>query len=209
MKLCRIALLILLLLALVLPSAAVADEDWKEIIRDSVARIDVEKALYERPNSSGVFIHVRITNLATRKLGLDLSNRRNVVYLNQVGYSQEDHRLVIDELRTMGWNLTANEQDALRQAFAAQKLQYFEPGESIDYFIDFDDGGRFDPHVVKDKYLLLIVDGAVFATDGQQVYTISLEKPSADREVPLPTPLQWKTIPEKAVVFEFIWKRKN
>ena len=207
MKLRRILLMIPLLMAAGLSSAAVAAEDWKEVFHDTAARIEVEKTVYEKSNAAGFFIHVRITNRTARRLGIDLSDRRTVVTLNAVGFSRVASRTTVNEIRVIGWTLNGTEQEALRQAFNAGKLHYFESGESVDYFIAFNDGGKFDPHDVKDNLLLLIVDGTIFPTDGQQVYRVSLDKLSVEREVPLPTPLQWKTIPDKATVLE--WKRTN
>ena len=201
MKLYEIAVLIPLLMAMwCTPATEAAPDDWKELFRDKVARIEVEKAVYEKANRPGFFIHVRITNLTTRTLGIDLSKRQNVIRLNQAGYSRVDYRETTDELRVMGWTLTASEQEALKNAFIARKLHDIDSDGSVDYFIDFNDDGKLNPRDVKDKFFMLVVDGTLFLTDGRQIYRLSLEKLMVEREVPIPSPPQFKTIPDNAIV---------
>ena len=74
------------------------DSQWGEVFKNEQIAVEIERVLYESGNDPRFFIHVRIRNLASETLAVDLRDRWNVFYPNQVAYIDTEHRGIIDEM---------------------------------------------------------------------------------------------------------------
>ncbi len=183
------------LLALAFSQVACAESDWVNVIDKVTVRI--ETVLYEKKDHPNFFIHVELRNQASYEIGVDLSDKWVVLYPNQWGGSDLDHRAVINE-RTMAPKELDNQLRArLIEEFKLKKLSVIPPGKSIDYYTNFNASGRKDIQAVKENFVLISIKGQLCFTDGSEVWD---ERPS--RDLAIEKPVKWKTIPQNTIIIE-------
>ena len=177
---------------------------WQTVASNALARAAVERVLYERPNDSHFYIRVRITNTTDRPLGADLRDYWRVIYPNQWGVSQQDRRGEINERRLK----QVADKSALVTDFAAGRLTRIEPGASVDYYREFNAGGRKEveeeARQFAGKYLVVSLDGQVPVTDGKRIAALSClwegDRTAADTDLVIPLPVKWSKVSEAALV---------
>lgn len=128
-------LVIAMLFGAVVPFEVFAGGDaaWQVMASNALAVGAVERVLYERTNDPHFYIHVRITNQSGRPIGADLRDYWQVIYPNQWGLSQDPNRRVIDERRIT----PVAGKSTLVPEFAGGRLTRIAPGQSVDYYREF------------------------------------------------------------------------
>jgi hypothetical protein len=167
--------------------------DWVDVI-DKVA-VRIETILYERKGHPNFFIHVALRNQTPYDLGVDLSDSSMVLYPNQWGGSELDHRMVVDEEFLPPKELDPPLRARLVEAFRSKRLTLLAPGKSVDYYTNFNASGRKDVQAAKGKFILISIQGQLVFTDGADVWDV---RPS--RDLAIRTPVAWKLVPMNARV---------
>jgi hypothetical protein len=197
----------LLLLGLAVTAGAetrTLPQSWMTVASNPLATATVERTLYERPNDPHFYIRVRITNTTDRPLGVDLRDCWRVIYPNQWGVSQASQRGEINERRLK----QVADKSALVPDFAAGKLTRLEPGATLDYYREFNAGGRKEveeqARQFAGKYLVVSLDGQVPVTDGKRIEALSCvwegDRTAADTDLVIPLPVKWSKVSEAALV---------
>jgi hypothetical protein len=189
---------------------------WFVVAKGKLAEVAVERALYESAPADPFLIHMRVTNLTDRQLGIDLRDRWSAIYPNLWGYQPRRERGNIDEIRIIHKSLTNKEKAQLKGAFAAGKLTSIPAKQSVDYFQIFNSSSAQDvKNEAQDKYLMISLGGEQLITDGKTVEQLSLErkygpKPGPDQtSLTIPTPVPWKALPAEArVIGKMLFPRK-
>jgi hypothetical protein len=170
--------------------AAVAG-DWVDVV-DKVA-VRIETVLYESKGHPNFFIHVVLRNQTPYDLGVDLSDSSMVLYPNQWGGSELDHRMVVDEEFLPPKELDTPLRARLVEALRSKRLTVLAPGKSVDYYTNFNASGRKDVQAAKGKFILISIQGQLVFTNGADVWDV---RPS--RDLAIRTPAAWKLIPMNA-----------
>jgi hypothetical protein len=177
-----------------------ADENWHVLASNAWATVSVERTLYETSGHPNFFVHVVVANLTNRKVGADLSSYWKVIRPNQWGMNEENHRGVINEGRLLRAKLDDTMRERLKTAYNAGTLKFVDPQAKLDYYINFNASGRKDIEKLQGKYCLVVMDGEIFLSNGQDVDVLSLWDQEQAREVAIPTPIVWKSVPKDATL---------
>ena len=175
-------------------SSAYADEHWLEAIKSDRVSVSVENALYEQEGHPNFFIHVKLTNRANRILGVDFQDQWKVVYPNQWGGSDLDHRTVINEREMIPKKLDSTLRKELLEAYSFKKMKSIPAGNDSDYYVNFNASGRKDVDKAQGKYILISIKGQMFFSDGSQVWD-----ENSGYDLAILKPIEWKTIPKDAM----------
>jgi hypothetical protein len=177
-----------------------ADENWHMLASNAWATVSVERTLYEKSGHPNFFVHVVVANLTNRKVGVDLSSYWRVIRPNQWGMNEQIHRGVINESRRPRAKLDDALGEQLKTAYAAGTLTCVDPQAKLEYYVNFNASGRKDIEKLQGRYCLVVMDGEIFFTDGQDVGVLSLWDQDQAREVAIPTPIIWKSLPKDATL---------
>ncbi|HEY3321236.1 MAG TPA: hypothetical protein VGP72_12270 [Planctomycetota bacterium] len=187
-------------------SAAVQPDEaqWHQIARGTLSTVHVDRTLFKRDGSTDFLIHVRVTNLTEKPLGVDLRDFWGVIYPNQFGFKQEKARGVIDERHMIHKPLTDEQKASLVEDFKAGKLASIPAHGSAAYFRRFNRDGSLEMAEKNEgKYLFISLDGVQVLTDGVAVEQISCAWESNDThakngtntELFISTPVKWERVP--------------
>src|SRR5262245_16762821 len=77
--------------------AAPAPGGWVPLGAGALVRVEAERALYQQTGAPHFYVHIRVTNLTARPLGLDTRTRELTVYPNQWGRGDLPNRVAVDE----------------------------------------------------------------------------------------------------------------
>ena len=177
------------------------EQQWGEVIKNERITVEVERALYEKENDPAFFIHVRIKNLASETLEVDLRDRRNVFYPNQVAAIDTEHRGTVDETFSLPRPLDEPFKKELIDSYGLGKLKPIASGGSIDYFVDFNStGSRQNVKNTTRKFIVLSIKGQIFTTNGKQAWAAVSNPERSMIEHSIPSPVTWKSIPSGAAV---------
>jgi len=186
-------------------------KNWHTVTEDERVSVAVERVLYERPESDPFLVRIRVTNRATRKIGLALDYGQGF-HPNQWGIHKTDQRGIIDEERMIPGSRTVEKQTELIKAFAGGALTMIPPNQSITYFRDFNGStGRSGRREIERQanlvgFLIVSIDGQLFYTDGQSLHDVHCEWKGDfgpdNTDVVLKLPITWKTLPKLALVVE-------
>ena len=157
----------------------------------------VEKVLYEKQGHPSFFVHIELRNQTPYEIGVDLSDKWLVLYPNQWGASDLDHRTVIDEEALVPKELNTELRGRLIEAFKANGLTVLSPGKRVDYYTNFNASGRREVDVAQGKFLLISIKGQLCFTNGTEVWDV---RPISD--LVIPEPVAWKKLPADAIVIE-------
>lgn len=178
------------------------DTRWHLVKQGQLAAIAVEKTLYEIKGYDYFFVHVRLRNVATHTIGVDLYNIWTVFYPNQWQTSQETYRTEVDEMRRFPEALTEARRENVLKNFRGG-LTTIQPGQVMDYYHEFNANGRKEIEQAEGKYLIIVMDGQFFITDGEHVEDLNCwnsNELDCFREVAIPYPVSWELIPPSAFV---------
>ena len=184
-------------------------EEWHRVRTGALARVDVERALYELDGLDHLLIRVRVTNLRDDPIGIDVSDYWRFIRPNQVGGLDRPERGVIDESRTMpsAQEMIDGGSAALRDAFAAGRLVEIPADGARDVYVDFNGGGREIVDTRAAPYVFVSLDGELRVTNGRAAEQITLEWGGGERrpdddldsDLILETPVRWRTVPAHAI----------
>jgi len=180
-------------------SAPAGAAQWHRVGKGDLAAVDVERALYEKTGERHFLVRFRVTNLADRPIAADLREYSKVIYPNQWGKSDSDHRLAIDERRMVYQELPEADRTRLLADFGARRLTNIPAGKSIDYYREFNASARADVDRSQGKYLIVSLDGELRLTDGAKVEQFSCDwnhgRTVEQTDLVIPMPVPWKTVP--------------
>ena len=88
----------------------------------------------------------------------------------------------------------------LFRSYDARTLKFVDPQAKLDYYVNFNASGRKDIEKLRGRYCLVIMDGEIFFTDGRDVEVLSLWEQEQTREVAIPAPITWKSVPKDATL---------
>ena len=187
------------ILLLMLASQAPVDQMWLEVFKGDSISVDVERVLYEPQDNSGFLMHFRVANRTPKNIGVDLSQRYRVFYINQWVQSDLEYRQVIDELFTPPVPLIDRLRKEVQDSYTAGKLTQVPAGGTADYFVDFS-APRGGPEIDKGQHPFVIfsIKGQLLSTDGTQVWSAVADKEFNIRRPGRPA--IWRKLPEGANV---------
>jgi hypothetical protein len=177
--------------------------EWVSIAKGPSLEVSVERALYELSGAPHFFVHVRLTNLGPRTIGLDLRREHGVFYPNQWGASDELHRGVIDEARMLFPPLDDAARTGLAADFRAGVLARAARGATVEYYVEFNASSRadVDEQARGYRFILVAMDGVIRWSDGSSAEQVRPpDDDDAAREVTVPAPVVWRSVPSGALV---------
>lgn len=196
------------------------NESWHILSNGQLLCVSVARMLYQMAGYNNFFLCVRLTNTSNHSIAVELPisttydshAQFNVIRPNQIEISEKAHRGVINERRVGPSPLNEARQKKLLQDFNDNKLTRIGVGQSIDYYILFNGSTRefIRRHEPEGKFLLISMDGQLFATDSSQYERIDCgwdflnpepkSKPASNTLVVIPLPIHWDEIPSGAMV---------
>ncbi len=177
------------------------DVGFFEVSRGTLATVEVERALFTVAGSARFFIHVRLTNTSNAPIGLSFEDYGHVVYPNQWGAHDSDHRDTIDEGRATFPPRGGPSDDALRASFRAGKTTKVEPKTSVDYYRDFNASTRSDVDAANAKHIIVSLGGELLVTDGTRVEGLEPKAPG-EADFAVSSPVAWQAAPQGARVLQ-------
>jgi hypothetical protein len=188
-----------------------------------MADLAVERSLYTTAGSNYYFLHFIIYNKTQKTLGIDLSNSRETIFLNQVEIIHDTSALIHihNELFNRYQLLSSEEAQKIKTTFAAGKLSTILPGKTLDYYHEFRGGEKSaSMDLFQDaESLWMYLNGRLAFTDGETVedfhddggcnymsYELTadgvVEVPPVyfNREFSISVPIEWKIIPAGAIL---------
>ena len=186
---------------------------WKSIAANNWADVSVERKLYKRADSKKFYVHIKIRNLSSKLLGFESTTRFSSFYINQWAESMIGRRQIISEMRRLQNDLSGDEKKALQKLFASTKgsvntvlrsdseherasMIKLAPHSDFDYYVPFDGGNYDKAEAVKLPYLILVMDGRMGLTDGNDVCLLRREQSDSSKgEVSIASPIKLQSLP--------------
>src|SRR5215469_2029097 len=184
------------------------DDKWPLVFEGRLARVEVERALYERRTDEDCFMAVRVTNVTNRRVGVDLRRFWKVIYPNSQGFSKMPAPELIDEERLIQEPMSATEKKKLMKDYSGKGLAAIGPHGSITYFRGFTFGHNLRKEIdsASYEYLIIGLDGALQMTDGltteEVIFPMNDRGAEGARWVAIPLPAIWQTVPNNSLVVE-------
>jgi hypothetical protein len=173
-----------------------------------LAKVEVERALYERRKDEDCFIAVRVTNVTNRPVGVDLRRFWNVIYPNSWGFSKTPEPEVVDEKRMIREPISAENKNRLMLDYSDHRLTTIMSHRSTTYLREFTIGHNIRQEIdsAGNQYLIVGLDGALEITDGQtteeMIFTANDEGAGSARWVGIRLPAIWQTVSQNSLVVE-------
>ena len=181
---------------------------WHQAFQGRLAKVEVDRRLYERRKDEDCFIAVRITNMANRPVGVDLPKFWNVIYPNSWGFSKTPAPELVDEERIIREPMSSADEEKLKLDYSEKYLTTIMPRRSITYFRAFTFGRniRKDIDSAGNQYLIIGLDCALRLTDGrtteEMIFPANDEAAGSARWIPIRLPATWQTVPPNSLVVE-------
>jgi len=180
-----------------------APGDWQMLARGSLIEVSAERALYEDAGNPHFFTHLRVENLGSAPIGVDLRSSRGVFHANQWGPSRATHRGVVDERRFL-WDkpLDAAGEGEIIATHRAGLFTNVPARGVVEYYLEWNAHGRADVDAQSRDmpYVLVVFDGSMRASDGRVAERVDAPVDDEPREVALRAPVHWAQIPPGALV---------
>jgi hypothetical protein len=172
---------------------------WHLIGETDLAKFEVEKALYEKAGEPFCLVHVRITNVSDRAVGVDLRGWM-AVYPGYFGKSDTEHNNFFKQVRMYHASLDQPKRAELLADFAAGRLTVIPAGKSVDYYREYIERAKVEEaDKGGGKYLIISMDGEQILTDGKKVEQfLGVGYEGANTDLAILSPVSWKTIPADA-----------
>ncbi len=150
---------------------------WHHVVAGKLIGVSVEPVLYDRKDDPNFYMRFRLTNRTKKDVYVDLTDYNRVFHPNQWGFQATEQRMIIDEERTEPDVLTAALKKDLIDRAGNGQLTRIAPGQSVDYFREFNNGGRKDVEAQQKnwKYFLVSIDGQLHVTDGSACENVDVE----------------------------------
>src|SRR5215467_5622602 len=189
-------------------SAPRRDERWHQVFQGHLAKVEVDRTLYERRKDEDCFIAVRVTNVMNRPIGVDLRKFWNVIYPNSWGHSRTLAPELVDEERWIRQPISEEDKKRLMLDYSDHGLTTITPHKSITYFRGFTFGRKIRKEMdsATSQYLIVGLDGVLEMTDGRTTEEVIFPMNDAGAErarwVAIGLPAVWKTFPQDSLVVE-------
>jgi hypothetical protein len=173
--------------------------------RNALVDVTVACALFERPLAPHFYARVRVANVAGRPVGIDLRGPFDVFYPNQWGTSSAPYRADVNERVLSPAPLDPAAQRRLLADHRAGSLTTVPTGEALDYYVEFNAGGRAEVEGAEREglpYVLLIMDGRLLVTDGSIALQMTAPGGFGERDCAMAAPVVWRVVPAGAVVVD-------
>jgi len=188
-------------------STATRREDrWHQVFQGRLAKVEVDRTLYERRKDEDCFIAVRLTNVTNSPIGVDLRKFWNVVYPNSWGFSRTTAPELLEEERMIREPISEWDKRRLMLDYSDHDLTTIMPRKSITYFRSFTVGHNIRKEIDSAANLFLIVglDGVLEMTDGRTseeiIFPANDERADNVRWLAIRLPTSWETIPQGSLV---------
>ncbi|MDA1017525.1 MAG: hypothetical protein O3A00_24090 [Planctomycetota bacterium] len=182
---------------------------WHHMVAGRLLGVSVERQLYERKDDPHFYMRFLLTNRTKNDVFVDLEKHNRVFSPNQWGFHRGPQRILVDEGRMIPITLTAAKRQELIARAKDNALTHIAPGQSIDYFREFNRQGRKEVEAQQKngKFLIVSIDGQLLATDRSIAENVNLEwtNESSNRmntDVVIPAPVTFVPIPKRARVIE-------
>jgi len=185
-----------------------SDDKWHTVFEGRLAKVEVDRTIYERRKDEGCFIAVRITNLSNHGVGVDLRKFWNVIYPNSRGFSKTPAPELVDEERMIREPMSSADKKKLMLDYADNRLTTILPHRSIVYFRGFTFGHNLRKEIDSAgyEYLIIGLDGALQMTDGfileEVIFPMNDGAAESARWVAIRLPAIWQTVPNNSLVVE-------
>jgi len=183
--------------------------NWHHVVAGKLIGVSVEPNLYERKDDPHFYVRFRLTNRTRKDVHVDLTDYDRVFYPNQWGFRASDERIIINERRIQSDVLTPVQKKDLIDRASSDRLTRIAPGQSVDYFREFNHGGRKDVEAQQKnwKYFIISVDGQLRATDGTVCENVDVEwrNESANElnsDVAIAAPVRFELMPADSRIVE-------
>ena len=189
-------------------SAPRRDERWHQVFQGHLAKVEVDRTLYERRKDEDCFIAVRVTNVMNRSIGVDLRKFWNVIYPNSWGSSNTPAPELVDEERWIREPISEEDKKRLMQDYSNRRLTTIMPHRSITYFRGFTFGRSIRKEIdsAADQYLIVGLDGVLEMTDGRTTAEVIFPMNDAAAErgrwLAIQRPASWQAVPQDSLVVE-------
>lgn len=185
------------------------DERWHQVFQGRLAKVEVNRTLYERRKDEGCLIAVRITNMTNRPVGVDVRKFWNVIYPNSWGFSKTPVPGLVEEERIVRERISTADEQKLILDFSEERLTTIMPHGSLTYFRGFTIGRNIRKEIdsAGSEYLIIGLDGALELTDGQTTEEMMFEAEddvgvSGARWVAVQLAATWSTVAHNSLVVE-------
>jgi hypothetical protein len=181
---------------------------WHQAFQGRLAKVEVDRTLYERRKEEDCFIAVRVTNVTNRLIGVDLRKFWNVVYPNSWGFSNKPALGVVNEERIIREPMSAADKKGLILDYSDKRLTTIMPHGSITYFRGFTFGRNIRKEIdsADHQYLIVGLDGALEMTDGQateeMIFPANDDGADGARWIAIRLPATWQTVSQNSSVVE-------
>jgi hypothetical protein len=183
--------------------------EWHHVVAGKLIGVSVEPVLYERKDDPHFYMRIRLTNRTKKDVFVDLTGYDRVFHPNQWRFHASDERMIINERRIQPGVLTPAQKQDLTDRARNEQLTRIAPGQSVDYFREFNASGRKDVEAQQKnwKYLIVSIDGQLHATDGSACENVNVEwhNESANElnsDVAIAAPVAFKSMPVDSRVVE-------
>jgi len=195
------ALLLLLLAWALLPQR---EDKWHQAFQGRLAKVEVDRALYERRKDEDCFIAVRVTNIANRPISVDLRKFWNVIYPNSWGFSPTSAPELVDEERLIREPILEADKKRLILDYSDHRLTTIMHHRSITYFRGFTVGRNIRKEIdsARKPYLIVGLDGALQITDGETTEEMIFPANDEGRWVAIRLPAHWQPVSQDSAVVE-------
>ena len=189
-------------------SSSRTNDRWHQVFQGRLARMEVDRILYERRKDEDCFIAVRITNVTNRPVGVDLRRFWHVIYPNSWGDSSTPEPELVDEERWIREPISEEDKNRLMFDYSEHRLTTIRPRRSLTYFRGFTFGRNIRKEIesVDNQYLIVGLDGALEMTDGRTteeiIFPANNETVESTRWLAVRLPPTWKTVPQHSLVVE-------
>jgi hypothetical protein len=198
----------LALFLLLIPSISRAQHDstkFQSLYQSENLNVSAEKTLYETESSAHFFIHYQIKNTSQNEFEIYLKEYDQLFYPNQWGITDTMARMIVDERRIIP-RLSDSIISRMVRLHHLSKLVILKPGETVDYYRDFNNGTKKDIKFKKGEYMYISMDGLLFYLFAGGIHEIGYahfedEKYTQSGTMYLPYPLTFKKIPANATIF--------
>jgi hypothetical protein len=188
---------VLCAIAYVVQCADEKDNNWRLVGSNKLISVSAERVLYEHESKKSFCIHVRITNVSQKDIGVDLRDYWTTLYPNQWGVQDRATRQIIDEESMIRHEPDAAKKAELTAAFEKKQLTVIPAGTSTDYYREFNASGL--PAAKAGEFLIISLDGQILSTDGKGVEDFQ-RKNAGDWDLIIKGPLEWRVIPKDGLL---------
>jgi hypothetical protein len=182
---------------------AQADTGYVSLFKGKMVEIKAEPAIYQHKKSKHFFIHFQIKNISNNNVGILLDEYFGLFYPNQWGVVTKPERGIIDERRIIPTGLNDSVINFMEAKYKNSELTLIAPGETFDYYRDFNASNKKDIKLKAGEYMYVSIDGQLLITNTANIEHAHFDDASLINNSTLfiPFPIKWKTIPADSRTF--------